>query len=377
MFRLWCDRALILLFVCGITAFGAASLMLPPDAESLANENRKPAPLPAIRPSAASLRKLPAQFETYFNDHIAFRESLLRTNAQIRFELGASPTDRVLLGDDGWLFLNEARSESTDGRWRDARAQAGLWASAIRKRARWLSERGIQYIVMLPPGKHDVYPEFVPQSARLGPRPSAADLLRGELRTDSAIRFVDVRSALLKARIDRLVYHRTDTHWNDAGAVTAYRALMERLAETWPELTSNDIEDFDTHAAVLSGDLARMIRMAGTQEESILAWSVRAPQARRLDVLVPLDAAIHSPRHLRPTAWGTGNAALPVAVLLHDSFADNVLVSALAEHFEMLVSAPTDSFDPGLIERFRPEVVIQEIVERKISWSTPVHPRGF
>ena len=106
------DVAMIALFVAGIAGFGAMSLARPADVHSLARENRKPAPAPQLTLSYQSIKKAPQQVEEFFNDRIAFRESLLRWHAAVRFELGASPTEKVLIGRDGWLFLNEPKAES-------------------------------------------------------------------------------------------------------------------------------------------------------------------------------------------------------------------------------------------------------------------------
>src|SRR5258706_6716381 len=110
------DLSTIGVFLIGIAGLGALSLASPPDVQSLSKENRKPAPPPEMSLSYQSIKKTPAQLEEYFNDRIAFREMLLRWHAAARFFLGASPTERVLLGRDGWLFMNEPKTESTTGR---------------------------------------------------------------------------------------------------------------------------------------------------------------------------------------------------------------------------------------------------------------------
>ena len=44
--------------------------------------------------------------------------------------------------------------------------------------------------------------------------------------------------ALLRHRSEGRLYHLTDTHWNDRGALAGYRAIVESLvasAPSWPE----------------------------------------------------------------------------------------------------------------------------------------------
>jgi hypothetical protein len=54
---------------------------------------------------------------------------------------------------------------------------------------------------------------------------------------------------------------------------------------------------------------------------------------------------------------------LPRAVVFHDSFIGH-LVPTLSEHFRRVVYATTYEFDRTLLEWERPDVVIQEVVER-------------
>ena len=126
-----------------------------------------------------------------------------------------------------------------------------------------------------------------------------------------------------------------------------------------------------------AGDLTRMMRLPHEPQETMNSLCLRDPRARLLDLQVPLDPRLHSPKHIPPQAWGTGNRLLPRAVFFHDSFAEGLLLPLLAEHFEILVYAPSEAGDPALIERFKPDVVIHELVERKINWQRPLNVPGF
>ena len=62
------------------------------------------------------------------------------------------------------------------------------------------------------------------------------------------------------------------------------------------------------------------------------------------------------------------NPRLPRAVIFRDSFTD-ALLPLLFEHFRSAVYVSEKTFDRGVIEREKPEVVITEMVERSISAS--------
>ena len=90
-----------------------------------------------------------------------------------------------------------------------------------------------------------------------------------------------------------------------------------------------------------------------------------------MEISVGFDPKLHSPKSIEPQMWGTGDLSKPRCVLFHDSFAERFLRPVLAEHFQVLACTPTASFDPNVVERFHPQIVIQQIVERKFNWHSP------
>ena len=67
--------------------------------------------------------------------------------------------------------------------------------------------------------------------------------------------------------------------------------------------------------------------------------------------------------------------ALPSAVVLHDSFVPSELEPLLSEHFRRVVYLWLNDFDIWTIARERPDLVIEEKVERYFSTSRPSNPR--
>ena len=45
------------------------------------------------------------------------------------------------------------------------------------------------------------------------------------------VNYIDLESALI-ANKDQALYYKTDTHWNDAGALIAYRMIMNNIAQS-------------------------------------------------------------------------------------------------------------------------------------------------
>src|SRR6516165_6929903 len=154
------DVMLIATFALATAGVGIASFVREPDRESLAKENRTAAPLPEVK-DEHDLKKFPERFDRFFNDRLVERETLLSAHAVAKVRgLGVSSSDKVLLGRDGWLFLNEA-SENPDYHPKTLE-QYLAWARTAMIRAQWLEQQHIDYLFVLTPEKHTIYPEFLP-----------------------------------------------------------------------------------------------------------------------------------------------------------------------------------------------------------------------
>ena len=210
------DTLTIGLFACGIGVMSVVSLANSPDRESFALENRSPASAPSLPTNLHELKKVPSEIDSYFGDRLAFRESLLRLNARAESRLGSSATESVIIGNEGWLFQNQARSENPSHGPHRAKEQFETWSAALQSRNDWLAARGIAYLVVLTP-KQSVYPEFVPVDVSTE-KVWASDLLRDWLKSQ-AIPNLDLLPSLKEAKARTSLYFRTDTHWTDQGAL--------------------------------------------------------------------------------------------------------------------------------------------------------------
>ena len=73
----------------------------------------------------------------------------------------------------------------------------------------------------------------------------------------------------------------------------------------------------------------------------------------------------------------TAHPELPRAVVFHDSFVPYQLEPLLSEHFQRVVYLWQNEFDVGAIDQERPELVIEEKVDRYFSTSRPSNPAAL
>jgi len=232
------------------------------------NEKRKLAPLPTLSGHGNSLETFPERFKTYYDDNFGFRGFLTYWHNYIKmFWFGSSPTSRVILGKDGWLFFDEkAARMSYQRRITLSREGCAAWTRSLRLIGDWLYERGIPFVIMVPPNKSTVYGEYMPDSIRPRDVPPLIDQFIA-CASEAGIEVLDFRDVMLEAKEEFPLYPRTDTHWGPAGAHLAYRKLMGTLsrvpgfdAVALSSIRLGDKEDY-------TGDLAVMVGLKHLSEK--------------------------------------------------------------------------------------------------------------
>ncbi len=355
------ERVLVVAFLLGLALPGAGLLAGHGDRDDVGRENRSAAPWPDA-PGAEGVARWPAAFSAWLDDSLAFRTALVRLhNALLVLGLDTSPTPRVLLGRDRWMFLGGEDHVDNARRSRPLTAdERARWRDVLAARATWARGLGMEPVLLVAPSKSSVYPEQLP--ARLAPvaERSRLDELLDTLAP--VIDVVDVRDALREAKARELVYYPLGSHWTGPGAHRAYEVLVERLRPRVPGLGAPWPRDAfraephdprgDNWATRLHiGDLV-------TQDTTTLV-PLRAPGVRQLDA-----AAAGFPARVQ--LWVNDDDTLPRAVLLHDSFG-NALLPFLALHFSAVVAVPHRYVDPAVVrqvvESSDADVLVEEIVE--------------
>src|SRR5262249_60826978 len=151
---------------------------------------------------------------------------------------------------------------------------------------------------------------------------------------------------------------KTDTHWNDRGALVAYQAIItaaraqvQSIPPAWTRA------DFDrVERTIEAGDLAGMMGLRRVMQEQDLSLAPKRPRLAR--VIEPSDADMLA--EVGRLVTEIPHSTLPRAVIFRDSFTSR-LVPFLSEHFSRAVYLWQNDFDAPVIEQEHPDVVIHEI----------------
>lgn len=283
------------------------------------------------------------------------RGRLIAWTSNLRLTIGDRVFPKVIAADNGWLVYtaeNDIDDYQKIGLFSEdqlAQFQQNLDALSAA-----YDERGIELIVVVVPNKNTIYPERVPGQIPVLGDESRLDQVTAYLRAHGNEQLVDLRPALLAAKLERQMYYATDTHWNDYGAYIAYAALLEEAG-----ITPRPASDFDV--ITREPDLLDLSDNIGA---TILPES-KIQFAPRFDLRASYKNLNLGGRKLMFSYLR--DDTLPDLVMYYDSFFFNV-IPLLGEHFNhgLYVQNYTGSglWNLWWVDEQEPDVVIIEFAER-------------
>lgn len=367
----WRDRMLIGVFAA-LLAAGFAGAVFNRDRTVTLFENRNAAPWPTWPATAEAERAWPRAFEAAFADRFGGRETLIALHHGTKVHVfGVSPIPTTMIGRDGWLYFLGEDGKALD---RDYRGVAPFpadeparMAAEFKRRHDFLAALGIAYVVMIVPDKATIYPEQLPQWVKKRPAPTRLDRLYAALAAYPDLNVIDLRPALGAAKTRGRLYYKTDSHWNFRGAAVGYEQLAAVVKTVLPGFPAVPPEP----PAWLPGpdyvgDIARGIGLPHAFREGdggpVGKDVGNAPPRCAHPATVPFSPGRHPPVN-ETYVFECARPGLPSAVVYRDSMAIP-LVPLLAENFRRVVFISDRHLARAFVKTERPDIVIDEIVER-------------
>ena len=319
------------------------------------------------------VKAIPGKFEAFYIDHFGFRNGLIQGHNWIRYKLfKGSSLGKVLFGKDDWLFLTKAGIiPDFLGQNPLTEQELDIWKNALEQHQQWLQKRGIRYLFVIAPNKAMIYPEMLPDHINRNRSRSRMDQLIKYLENHSTVDIIDLREPLRQAKHTGLLYHPKDSHWTDRGAFIVYQEICRKLSEWFPDIQPLHVDNFIITKAKAADDLSIMLGLGKELAGDSESWIRKIPSVASRKLLnipngyewtrsiVPEDQVVMENEKSKYRL-----------LLFHDSFA---VRGGLREHLgEIFVRSACTSIEPNerflelLIEQEHPDVVIHEIVERKL-----------
>jgi len=309
-------------------------------------------------------RLLLNDFETFFSDQLAYRDVLVRGNGLISVRLfQESPVSQVVIGKNGWLFYAPGLDDFRGLR-KFSDTQLEQWRIALETKRDWLASYGVDYLFVVAPDKQTIYPEYVPDKYTRVTKDNLLDQLINYLSKTSDIKILDLRPALLAQKSSQLLYYPDDTHWNDLGAYIAYSAVLEHLQNTFPSLQALPQSSFATGVYAASRDLERIMGFDGHfNGEQAPLLRPKNPCASWEDI-----GAFKQLPYVYDASRSTCAGGKINAVFIHDSFflAPKPMFAESFHQAAFVFSFFYPNIVMQLVESLRPNVLIEELVQRNL-----------
>lgn len=268
---------------------------------------------------------------------------------------------QVVVGRNGWLDFNSDGNLDTYQNANPLEERLKVIHRQLVALNQELKARGVTLIVVVAPNKETIYPNKVPPQIVKLQEKSRLDLLLGMFDESDAPILLDLRPALLQGRTERQIYYQTDTHWNAYGAYIAYREIMNRVSQDYPDLRPLSLADFEfTETAPKTMDIARLLGSDFLQEPAVMIQPNFASSAYFYRIPPSSNVSVSSSK------LGLGRTLL----VYHDSFGDT-LNEFLQYSFEDVVYIRGAISDGSLasaawVDSVEPDVIVIEIVERNM-----------
>jgi alginate O-acetyltransferase complex protein AlgJ len=298
------------------------------------NQNRPPTPLPEVNAAGVFDGELTPQLDAYLEDALFITPGAVAANALTDIALGDSPSDKVTLGTNNWLYYTFSLTRpclTPD--------DVAEFADTVDRAERAVAAAGRKLVVAVAPDKATIIPDFLP------PIETCVDEVADSLESlDEPQALVTVWDDMRKARADqRPIYFRLDTHWTNAGAGVMGEAIVNTLAaDGWSDDAVRELGEVDHE-----GDLTVILGLPGTEPteelEVVLPGTELTKEIRTLQT--PTGEEVTSVVAVDFSVEGDAVVAGHTLVM-HDSFGW-ALTPMIAPYFETSsVIAETDP-EPG------------------------------
>lgn len=262
---------------------------------------------------------------------------------------------KALVGKNGFLFLRNDKNKvfrQISGEYTLTPLEVARWKAEIDYRADACRSVGAQYLYLIVPNKHCVYPQYLADGHVI----SEARIAR---KLETASPHVLYPCDLLK-EYGELAYYRTDTHWTSVGCAVVWNEIAGKLRLG----TALDIAQ--TKQVTMVGDLGNKL---SPQQTSI---------ADELDIETGTVETWNNGLHNRGFAsiHTNKNSNLKRAIIFGDSFTASH-IKYISAYFSDLYFVNSNLFSLDLIQKLAPDVVITQTVERFIHKNVPTDRNVF
>ena len=349
------DLVLVIIFICFLTVPNIFYWFLKDSMDNTNYENRELYTKPIF--SLKNIETYALDYENYFNDHLAFKNEILKCRATILYNLfQTSASEKVIVGEDGWLFYNSVITESPNNSVEDYQ-QINSYSEqdmlnmkmTINSDIEKFNEKNIEYYILVGPNKEIVYSDYMPKLIK---RNNDSEISRTEklvqyLQENSNINIIYPKEILTENRRNENTYFKYDTHWNNYGA---YLGTMELMKMIKGDVEENDIS-FDK--TTTTGDLAIM---------NLMSKSLMHKEPDILNFYDHVEYTCEEDTEFKNCF--SENAKYDETILVVGDSFRNAMAQYFSKLYKHAIIVHRNYYNPNMIEEYQPDTVVNITVER-------------
>ncbi len=269
---------------------------------------------------------------------------------------GEISSSEVIKGDGNWLFYSStvngdpvADYEGTNSYSQDEMEDIYQKTSSVQAA---MEERGIQFVILIPPNKENIYSEYMPDTY-VHSKVSRTDRLVDYLY-EKGVSILSIKDELISLHDNYQLYYYYDTHWNQLGAYVGVQKTLEQFGIRMQSLDERSIscEELDYHVSA-QDDLAQMFALR-FMLDSEMEYTV--------------DGTIQPDWDGELTEFHNPDASIQGTVLLVGDSYRIAMIPALMEQFSDVYALKNEDFEATMIDEFQPDYLIVECLERYSYW---------
>lgn len=350
---------IVIIFIAMITMPQVIGWIIGGDTKNEATtENRNLSVKPKL--TVTTIKTYPKAFDSYYNDNLPFRNSLIKAWANINYDLFNTTIDsRVIIGKEGWLFYEgeEAKSiKQVQGLSRFSEEQKKNILENLEFNRDKLKKKGIEFYALVIPNKENIYKEYLPDTIKIKDKVSGTEELVEYVKNNSDVNIVYPKEELLEAKKEFQVYYKYDTHWNDIGACIGTISLLKAIDVNF-NYNLNDIKIGKSNS--MYGDLTKFANLSDKLSEDGVIITNFYPKI----VYKTNKIQVNGIKADKIESFISNSENNKKVLVIGDSFR-SAMRPYLSKLYREVIYIHRDNLNEKLIDEIKPDIVVHEVVER-------------